>query len=183
MSEHAGKARQHAQNEPAIRLYEKLGFERVRNLEVWTLESVPGDGGGVQRVPLGQAQERIRQERPEREPWQRADETVANLDEVEGLEERISKTIPLYLRYVCLSWPQHLQEASFTIILCDKLSLFVNRYLLYWFEVLSLTKDFDRIPGRALRNVIAWIPVNISTLSPRHSLTVCSPTTQICPPW
>ena len=54
------------QNEPAIRLYEKLGFERVRNLEVWTLDSVPGDGGGVQRVPLGQAQERIRQERPER---------------------------------------------------------------------------------------------------------------------
>ena len=51
-------------------------------------------------------------------------------DVVEGLEERLSKTIPPYLRYVCLSWPQHLQEAPFTIILCDKLSLFVHRYLL-----------------------------------------------------
>jgi ribosomal protein S18 acetylase RimI-like enzyme len=84
------------QNEPAIRLYEKLGFERVRDLEVWTLDSVPGDGGAAPRVPgdggaaprvpLEQAQERIRRERQEREPWQRADETVAHLDEVAGLE-------------------------------------------------------------------------------------------------
>ena len=74
------------QNEPALRLYEKLGFERVRDLEVWTLDSVPGDGGAAQPVPLEQAQERIRRERQEREPWQRADETVAHLNEVEGLE-------------------------------------------------------------------------------------------------
>jgi ribosomal protein S18 acetylase RimI-like enzyme len=74
------------QNEPAIRLYEKLGFERVRELEVWTLDSVSGDTGAVQRVPLEQALERIRSERAEHEPWQRADETVANVDEVEGLE-------------------------------------------------------------------------------------------------
>src|SRR5829696_716405 len=74
------------QNEPALRLYEKLGFERVRDLEVWTLDAVPGDGGAAQRVPLEQAQERIRRERQEREPWQRADETVAHLAEVEGLE-------------------------------------------------------------------------------------------------
>ena len=40
----------------------------------------------MQRVPLQQAQERIRRQRTEHEPWQRADETVANLDEVEGLE-------------------------------------------------------------------------------------------------
>ena len=74
------------QNQPALRLYEKLGFERVRDLDVWMLDSVPGDGGAAQRVHLEQAQERIRRERQEREPWQRADETVAHLDEVEGLE-------------------------------------------------------------------------------------------------
>ena len=74
------------QNEPAIRLYEKLGFEHVRDLEVWTLDVAPGDGLTARRVPLEQAQERIRRERAEREPWQRADESVANLDEVEGLE-------------------------------------------------------------------------------------------------
>jgi ribosomal protein S18 acetylase RimI-like enzyme len=74
------------QNEPAIRLYEKLGFERARDLEVWILDSVDSGGGPAERVTLGQAQERIRRERAEREPWQRADETIAHLDEVEGLE-------------------------------------------------------------------------------------------------
>jgi ribosomal protein S18 acetylase RimI-like enzyme len=74
------------QNEPAIRLYDKLGFEHVRDLEVWALDSVSGEAGAVRRVPLQQAQERIRRQRAEPEPWQRADETVANLDDVEGLE-------------------------------------------------------------------------------------------------
>ncbi len=40
----------------------------------------------VRAVPLEQAHARIRRERTEREPWQRADETVANLEGVEGLE-------------------------------------------------------------------------------------------------
>jgi ribosomal protein S18 acetylase RimI-like enzyme len=74
------------QNEPAIRLYEKLGFERVRDLEVWTLDAVSGDGGSAHRVPLEQAQARIGRERTAREPWQRADESVANFDEVEALQ-------------------------------------------------------------------------------------------------
>jgi ribosomal protein S18 acetylase RimI-like enzyme len=74
------------QNTPAIRLYEKLGFEHVRDLEVWTLDGVSGEEDAVRRVPLEQAQERIRRDRTAREPWQRADETVAHLDEVEGSE-------------------------------------------------------------------------------------------------
>ena len=79
------------QNEPAIRLYEKLGFERVRELEVWTLEPPPPEElvfqeHKVRAAPLEQAHARIRRERTEREPWQRADETVANLEGVEGLE-------------------------------------------------------------------------------------------------
>jgi ribosomal protein S18 acetylase RimI-like enzyme len=74
------------QNEPAIRLYEKLGFEHVRDLEVWTLDGVTGSDTVARPVPLEQAQERIRRERTEREPWQRADESVANLDEVHGRE-------------------------------------------------------------------------------------------------
>ena len=74
------------QNEPAIRLYDKLGFERLRELEVWTLDAVAGDDGPVRQVPVEQAQERIRRERTVREPWQRADETLAHLDAVEGLE-------------------------------------------------------------------------------------------------
>ena len=38
-------------NEPAIRLYEKLGFERVRVLEVWTLDGVDFRGDGALPSP------------------------------------------------------------------------------------------------------------------------------------
>jgi RimJ/RimL family protein N-acetyltransferase len=74
------------QNEPAIRLYEKLGFERTRDLEVWTLEELVFEKQKARSVPAAHAQARIRAERREREPWQRADETVANLENVEALE-------------------------------------------------------------------------------------------------
>ena len=74
------------QNEPAIRLYEKLGFETVRELEVWTLEGLVFQKHKARSVPVAPAQARIRAERREREPWQRADETVANLENVEALE-------------------------------------------------------------------------------------------------
>jgi ribosomal protein S18 acetylase RimI-like enzyme len=73
-------------NEPAIRLYEKLGFERVRVLEVWTLDELDSRGDGRFEVPVARAQERIRRDRREREPWQRADETIANTENVEALE-------------------------------------------------------------------------------------------------
>jgi ribosomal protein S18 acetylase RimI-like enzyme len=74
------------QNEPAIRLYEKLGFETVRELEVWTLDGLVFQKDKARSVPAEQAHARIRAERTWREPWQRSDETVANVDQVEGLE-------------------------------------------------------------------------------------------------
>lgn len=55
------------QNEPAIRLYEELGFERTRILEVWTVD--PVEEAAARRVdpsPLGQ----------DNLPWQRADESL-----------------------------------------------------------------------------------------------------------
>lgn len=73
-------------NEPAIRLYEKLGFETVRELEVWTLEELVFQEHKVRPVPLEQAQARIARDRIEREPWQRADESIANYEGVEALE-------------------------------------------------------------------------------------------------
>ena len=74
------------QNEPAIRLYEKLGFRTVRDLEGWTLGQLVFQKHKASAVPAARAQTRIRAERTWREPWQRADETVANLDDVEALE-------------------------------------------------------------------------------------------------
>jgi ribosomal protein S18 acetylase RimI-like enzyme len=70
------------QNEPAIRLYEKLGFDHVRDLEVWSLDGAPGEA-----LP-GSAEDAhawIREHRSAREPWQRADGTLARLGGLEGI--------------------------------------------------------------------------------------------------
>ena len=72
-------------NEPAIRLYEKLGFETVRDVEVWSLDELVADSNYLPS-PADAAQARIRAERTWREPWQRADESVANSEGVEALE-------------------------------------------------------------------------------------------------
>ena len=71
---------------PAIALYEKLGFETVRDVEIWTLERRVSRQHDVRSVPREQAQARIARERRQREPWQRADESVAHYEGVEGLE-------------------------------------------------------------------------------------------------
>jgi GNAT superfamily N-acetyltransferase len=55
------------QNEPAIRLYESLGFERTRVLEVWTLPEQPAvDARGAEPAPLGLSDL----------PWQREDASL-----------------------------------------------------------------------------------------------------------
>jgi ribosomal protein S18 acetylase RimI-like enzyme len=66
------------ENAPAISLYEKLGFEVVRELEVLSLAQA-GGGGGAEEVEAGEARRLIAKRRTETEPWQRSDETVANL--------------------------------------------------------------------------------------------------------
>jgi ribosomal protein S18 acetylase RimI-like enzyme len=74
------------QNAPAIALYEKLGYERVRELEVWSLGELVFQKHKVLSASAEPVHERILRERREREPWQRADETIANVEDVEALE-------------------------------------------------------------------------------------------------
>lgn len=56
------------QNEPALRLYEQLGFEQTRMLEMWSLtnEVAPAGARTSDPSPLGQSGL----------PWQRADESL-----------------------------------------------------------------------------------------------------------
>jgi ribosomal protein S18 acetylase RimI-like enzyme len=54
------------QNEPAIRLYDALGFERTRVLEVWSVEAPAVEAEQVAPAPLGQ----------EGLPWQREDASL-----------------------------------------------------------------------------------------------------------
>jgi GNAT superfamily N-acetyltransferase len=68
-------------NVGARMLYEKLGYEPVQDVEVWTLPAAQGDHEG-REVPAGEAKALL----PDRhEPWQRADGTLAHYDDVRGL--------------------------------------------------------------------------------------------------
>lgn len=64
------------QNEPAIRLYERLGFEPVRELEVWTAQAA-GAASTAVPVDVDDAHAWIAAARTSPEPWQRADRALA----------------------------------------------------------------------------------------------------------
>src|ERR1700759_2099115 len=60
------------ENTGALTLYEKLGYEQVQDVEVWTLPGAEGELAG-REVPAAE----VRAQLPERhEPWQRADGTL-----------------------------------------------------------------------------------------------------------
>jgi GNAT superfamily N-acetyltransferase len=73
------------ENSGAFALYEKLGYRTARDVEVWSLPAAEQDASAVREVPATEAHARIRELRSEREPWQRADETVANYGDARGL--------------------------------------------------------------------------------------------------
>ena len=69
------------ENTGAFALYEKLGYELVQDVEVWTLPAAEGEHAG-REVPVSEVKTQL----PERhEPWQRADGTLAHYDDVRGL--------------------------------------------------------------------------------------------------
>lgn len=67
------------QNAPAIRVYERLGFRRVRELEVWAFPApaFAPDGPSLEPVGVDEALSFLRAHRRAPEPWQRADGTLA----------------------------------------------------------------------------------------------------------
>lgn len=71
-------------NAAALALYRDLGYEHVRDVEVWFLDAeVPPDA--AEPVAVGEARALIAARREAREPWQRADETLDRLDDLEAL--------------------------------------------------------------------------------------------------
>jgi GNAT superfamily N-acetyltransferase len=72
-------------NGPAIRLYEKLGFAVARDLVLWSLPARPGAAPAGRHVEGREAGAWIAAHRPSREPWQRADESLAAMAPLRGL--------------------------------------------------------------------------------------------------
>ena len=68
-------------NEPAIALYEKLGFERVRHLSIWSLAPDAHDEGELRTLDVDAAHAWIAAHRTGREPWQRADASIVRMRE------------------------------------------------------------------------------------------------------
>ena len=73
------------ENASALALYEKLGYRVVRDVEVWSLPQAEDGESAAREVPAAEARARIRELRSGREPWQRADETVAKYGDARGL--------------------------------------------------------------------------------------------------
>ena len=66
------------ENAPAISLYEKLGFARTREFEVLSLAATT-EHSEAHEIDLREGLKVVAATRGGPEPWQRADETVANL--------------------------------------------------------------------------------------------------------
>src|SRR5262249_5720447 len=64
------------QNRPAIALYEALGFERVRSLDVWLLSAPLESPLHAREIPADEALAWIAERRTQPEPWQRDEASV-----------------------------------------------------------------------------------------------------------
>jgi GNAT superfamily N-acetyltransferase len=70
-------------NDGAFRLYDRLGFEPTRMLEVWRLDAEP-PASVATPGDADEAAKWIRARRSRPEPWQREDESVAGNDHLEA---------------------------------------------------------------------------------------------------
>lgn len=69
------------ENTAAFALYEKLGYQHVQDVEVWTLSGAEGEHAG-REVSVAKASAQLP---GTHEPWQRAGGTLAHYDDVRGL--------------------------------------------------------------------------------------------------
>jgi hypothetical protein len=73
------------ENTGAFALYKKLGYRIVRDVEVWTLPLAVSESSEADDSSAEEAHARIRGLRISREPWQRADGTLAHYADARGL--------------------------------------------------------------------------------------------------
>ena len=78
-------------NEPAFRLYENLGYEFTRWLELGTLESAAGDP--PDEMDWESAHAFIRERRTSSEPWQRDDETLGQYDDLRAVRNETGAAV------------------------------------------------------------------------------------------
>lgn len=77
------------ENTGAFALYEKLGYRTVRDVVVWSLPQADGDAS-AEEVSVADAKARMP---AQREPWQRADETLAHSSDLRGLSTKTGTAV------------------------------------------------------------------------------------------
>ena len=82
--------------------------------------------------------------------------------DVPNIDDRVTRHIPSFLKYICCNWVRHLQDIPYSQELCSQVRSFARNQLLFWFEVLSLTSAFNDHVGPMLLFAIDW--VGVSTL-------------------
>ena len=94
-------------------------------------------------------------------------------DEVKDLASRIKRAIPTHLSYSCRFWAEHLRDSPddgrYNGELLKEIANFLQVYLLYWLEVLSLMKEVS-VASPALLVVARWTAVSFIS----HCLLHCS---------
>ena len=83
--------------------------------------------------------------------------------DVPDLEKRVNENIHLGLLYVCRFWASHLQDVPYSDKLLSELENFAYNQLLYWLEVLSLTKSLYECLEPILESAIGWVKVSCQT--------------------
>ncbi|MFL5959165.1 MAG: GNAT family N-acetyltransferase [Gaiellaceae bacterium] len=73
------------ENTGAFALYEKLGYRTTRDVDVWSLTLSVSERSEAEDASAEEAHARIRKIRTAREPWQRADETLAHYADARGV--------------------------------------------------------------------------------------------------
>ena len=81
-------------------------------------------------------------------------------EDVPDLDERVAKNVPSFLKYICCNWFNHIRDVPYSQELCEQLKSFAYFQLLFWFEVLSLTKTFSSHAGTALVYTTQWVGVS-----------------------
>jgi hypothetical protein len=79
--------------------------------------------------------------------------------DVSDLTTRVTNTILPHLSYGCRFWADHLNATAYDTKILEELRDFLHHHLLYWLEVLSLTK-FIKIASGMLRVILGWNQVS-----------------------
>lgn len=70
--------------------------------------------------------------------------------------------IPPHIIYASLYWAEYLRDIEFSLTILERLRTFLDESLLYWFEILILTKEYARVAHQALSIAIDWVSVCLS---------------------